>query len=314
MSTPCISTFGSRAGAVTRSTCKKKTLTPKWEESFALECDDDDVLDLAVEDQDVVSSNDHMCSCSVEAATLADRRCHRKWFPLIDRRGGAAGRVELALRRVHDPAFERPLPESLLAETPSDEPPPNGVRVFVCRAKNLPVMDRNLVSKGGSSDPFAIVRVGLKKKKTIVVPKSLRPTWDALVALPTRGASHVDVVVADADALRVQPMGPPARIPLTDLTVDAAVRAWLPVGERGRVDVAARLVYDPAFAAPLPKTFLKKLSAKRPANAMRVAFVDGPETLRGVLGTWRLVRRRGVLSVHASSRPPPRTNGRRRSL
>ncbi len=67
--------------------------------------------------------------------------------------------------------------------------------VKVIRAENVLAKDR-----GGTSDPFAEVRLGKQSKKTKVVPKTLSPEWDESFTfdLPEE-PTPLDVILFDHD-------------------------------------------------------------------------------------------------------------------
>ena len=76
----------------------------------------------------------------------------------------------------------------LEAEAQPDEAP-NCVAIHLVSAKGLPVMDKNLLSKGGSSDPFARFQVvggdsDGKEFESEVKYKTLQPVWRELFQLP----------------------------------------------------------------------------------------------------------------------------------
>ena len=61
----------------------------------------------------------------------------------------------------------------------------NEILVTIFRASGLKVMDKNLFSKGGSSDPFVEVRYGDESVKSTVKKKTLAPDWRGeVVSIP----------------------------------------------------------------------------------------------------------------------------------
>ena len=91
-------------------------------------------------------------------------------------------------------------PEQAASETPVDQPidwedppmevvhvendkgfPPNQLGVTLIRAYGVKVMDKNMFSKGGSSDPvvtFSLKEAGkISEKKSTVVKKNLNPRY-----------------------------------------------------------------------------------------------------------------------------------------
>ena len=96
--------------------------------------------------------------------TLSDRKIHRQWHRLLPPKlkkgqkrskdaGKKRGRIDLAARWVHNPKLVVPLPPELQASELHFDRPANEVQIFLVRAAGLPIMDRSLMSKGGSSDP-----------------------------------------------------------------------------------------------------------------------------------------------------------------
>ena len=100
------------------------------------------------------------------------------WYPLQTKDGSAAqGEVYLVLqwRRNRAMAFE---PFSDETEYAAKEP--NELRIAAVSALGLAVADKNLLSAGGSSDPYLSFKLegsSLKPFKTAVKKKSLDPVW-----------------------------------------------------------------------------------------------------------------------------------------
>ena len=56
---------------------------------------------------------------------------------------------------------------------------PNELRVCIVQAKDLPIMDKNLIGGGGSSDPLVRCKVGdMPEVTTVVKKKTLEPVWN----------------------------------------------------------------------------------------------------------------------------------------
>ena len=162
------------AGETKKSAIKKKALNPVWTESFSWAVEDEAaIFELTVEDHDPLSGNDFMGRCAVPLKTLGNRKIHRGWHRLIGpkeadgkkrrqaAKGGGGGggeetaarrrgRVDLALRWVHNPKLVVPLPCELEASELHFDRPANELQVFLVRGAGLKVMDKNLFSKGGS--------------------------------------------------------------------------------------------------------------------------------------------------------------------
>ena len=183
------------------STCKPKCLAPTWQEGFVLPAEDGaGELVVTVWDQDLASGNDFMGVARVDLEALAHRKVHRAWYPLQAKGGGAAkGSVELALRRIHDPALALPTPPAMLADEAHAGEAANCVDVHLLRARDLPIMDRHLLGKGGSSDPVATVEVAGAKRSSKCKKKSLAPVWQESFSLAADGDDAIAVTVWDQD-------------------------------------------------------------------------------------------------------------------
>ena len=155
---------------------------------------------MTVFDQDLASGNDFMGAVEVPLAALGDRAVHRAWHPLRSKAGEAApGAVELCLRLYHDPARALPLPASFRAPEAHPGQPPNCVTVHLLRAKHLPVMDKNLLSKGGSSDPVVTLEVAGFVATSTTKRKQLDPVWEETFKMPLDAGDRLEVTVEDAD-------------------------------------------------------------------------------------------------------------------
>ena len=161
---------------------RRKTVNPLFRAQFQCpyELDYDDappgVLKVVLEDWDELSGNDFMGSADVDLREVHDGYRVRKWYKL----GGSSGDVELVLCWRHDPALVfDPFKEG---DPDVPEKPPNELQVAVYRGKSLEIMDRSRFSKGGSSDPYAVVNVGPGEARTAVRPKTLEPKWKGVFA------------------------------------------------------------------------------------------------------------------------------------
>ena len=110
--------------------------------------------EVEVEDWDLVSGNDFMGACRLQLNQVHDRTVHQVWLPLTGNTSeddSDRGRLELAVRWIHSPELK-----PCFFHEDDDRPGKlaNEIRVAVIRARKLPIMDRNLLSRGGSSDPF----------------------------------------------------------------------------------------------------------------------------------------------------------------
>ena len=83
---------------------------------------------------------------------LKGRETFRKWLELLDEEGKDAGWVEIALRWAHDAKRVLDLPEEFTEPETEENLSKEANELLVCllRGKNLPVMDKNLLSSGGA--------------------------------------------------------------------------------------------------------------------------------------------------------------------
>ena len=77
------------------------------------------------------------------------------------------GKLEFAFRLYHNPAYVFPTPVRFLQKDVLSRPA-NVLLVHVVRGKGLPIMDPNMMSKGGSSDPFVKLAFSGFSEKTAV--------------------------------------------------------------------------------------------------------------------------------------------------
>lgn len=174
-------------------------------------------LELIVEDWDM-TSNDFMGRVEIPLQSLLDQHTHRDWYTLTDMKGvedQPRGMIELELKWVYDKLSDLRHFEG--EEDGRPEMPPNELRIAVIQVasfishssgstrfqqgRGLPIMDKNLLGKGGSSDPLARVSVGsMAEKKTQTIMKCLDPVWNEVFTFEVRNDAHdITVVVEDWD-------------------------------------------------------------------------------------------------------------------
>ena len=87
--------------------------------------------------------------------------------------------MESALRWAHDAKRVLELPEEFTEPETEENLSKEANELLVCllRGKNLPVMDKNLLSSGGSSDPCAFLNLDGEKRKSRVIKKNINPQW-----------------------------------------------------------------------------------------------------------------------------------------
>jgi len=253
----------------------KKTLEPVWEQNtFAIpESDPGGDVTLELRDSDMLKS-EFMGKIVVPMSRFKERTEIREWYDLRSKDGIVdkdRGKLLVAFKWVYNP--------SILSEAeamdPNDMGPPmvvkpadvelkpaNRVHVFVIRARKLQVMDKNMFSSGGSSDPVVKLRYDKEVLKSKVVKKTLNPVWMERFhfdrVLSTISKNTVEIIVEDYDLNGNDFMGK-VNIPLVSLKDRKELRMWQKLEnekgtndgkERGELLVALRWVYDPKAKPP----------------------------------------------------------------
>ncbi|KAJ1460925.1 C2 domain-containing protein, partial [Pelagophyceae sp. CCMP2097] len=284
-----------------KSTCKKKTLEPLWGEAFEVGVDDAvDSLVLEVRDVDLART-EFMGRVAIPLEPLAGGEPQRAWYALLDKNGQAGGEVECVLRWIHDAAFAYALPAAFSA--PVVRGPPNLLCVLLVRARGLAVMDKNVLSAGGSSDPvatFAVRGSGGASVRSSVRKKTLSPDWmeDFDLEAEEDGSRLLEFTLEDADVGRREFMGQ-FQIDLDAGRGGEVKRAWHALLDKdggpamGRVDLALRWVHDPSRVIQLPFSQREAHPLKAP-NLLRVFLIRA----RGLA-----VMDRNLLSKGGSSDP-----------
>ena len=156
-----------------------------------------------------------MRRAGIPLKTLSDRKIHRQWHRLLPPKlkkgqkrskdaGKKRGRIDLAARWVHNPKLVVPLPPELQASELHFDRPANEVQIFLVRAAGLPIMDRNLMSKGGSSDPVVSFECCGEKTQSSIKKKDLNPQWAEYHSLLVEEAdAQLLIVVEDYDLMGV---------------------------------------------------------------------------------------------------------------
>ena len=112
------------------------------------------------------------------------------------------GRIDLAARWVHNPKLVVPLPPELQASELHFDRPANEIQIFLVRAAGLPIMDKHLMSKGGSSDPVVSFECCGEKCVSSIKKKDLNPRWAEYHSLLVEeDDAELLVVVEDHDLM-----------------------------------------------------------------------------------------------------------------
>ncbi|KAJ1450927.1 hypothetical protein M885DRAFT_531139 [Pelagophyceae sp. CCMP2097] len=289
-------------GEAQTSSIKRKSLTPKWSECFSFTMEEEAKFVLTLEDHDDASRNDFMGQVTIDfaaqesTALLEDLRARaapvRSWYELRDGAGaarppGAAtrGRVELALRWRYNAARATPLPAVFLEAEASPDRDPNALRVVLIRARHLPIKDKHVFSKGGSSDPFATLRVGADEVRSTSKKKQLRPVWCESFELACEDVEESLVVsIADRDVLRSEFMGDVA-VTIVSLADRRVTRRWFALKgaapkaggaapAAGEVELAMRWVFNADLVFAIPGDMeARETHGGMPANQLRICLV-----------------------------------------
>ena len=152
-----------------------------------------------------------MLRAGIPLKTLSDRKIHRQWHRLLPpklKKGQKKqpvkkrGRIDLAARWVHNPKLVVPLPPELQASELHFDRPANEIQIFLVRAAGLPIMDKHLMSKGGSSDPVVSFECCGEKCVSSIKKKDLNPRWAEYHSLLVEeDDAELLVVVEDHDLM-----------------------------------------------------------------------------------------------------------------
>ena len=151
-----------------KTTVKKNTLTPVWNESFKFRAYNPNRqhLSLKMFDEDV-ASDDEMATLDIPLASLEFSKVKDQWYQMTPCKGvKKGGFIHIITHLTYDgaPAFQD-LP-------PITGPGPYSVQICIYEAKDVPKMDIS------SSDPYVTLELDGEKKSTKVVQNSLCPKWN----------------------------------------------------------------------------------------------------------------------------------------
>ena len=304
-----------------------KTLNPQWHFRAEVQVEGPShTIEVNVEDVDVLSGNDFMGRCEIELDDYADGKRHRRWHPLLDKKGRKdkqRGDVEVVIRWVHEPRLRR------FVDDDKGEGPPNELCVCVVQAMNLLAMDRSMMGLGKAtlSDPLAKVRLGGGSWSCSPhVPKTLKPFWNREFRLPissediASGKTTLEVEIEDYDKGSLNDFMGSVTIPII-IERGPSSRAWHalkgPKGvDGGSIEVQLRCVRNPALVHfdEDNKSQYKKMKP----NELRVAVIGAQNLVDegGVVPTidprcavhlWPFSRRhnRARLDFRRGTRPTP---------
>ena len=201
----------SAGGKKAKTSVKKKTLDPEWDETLELSVLDAAApLSFVVWDHDKVGRNDNLGSAEISLAQIAPgvptplrlelsaQGTIEVVVTLVtdDARGVSAVAMGAAMAAMGAAAMGAAAMGRAAATAPHEASRGGTVTVRVVRATGLLAGD-----KGGTSDPFVVVQsAGDKKAKTSVKKKTLDPEWEETLELSVLdAAAALTFVVWDHD-------------------------------------------------------------------------------------------------------------------
>eukprot|EP00043_Microstomoeca_roanoka_P017883 m.188128 g.188128 ORF g.188128 m.188128 type:complete len:957 (+) comp16719_c0_seq2:96-2966(+) len=210
----------------------QKTLTPEWNEdlTFLAGQGEGDELLIEVYDRDTFGTDflgRAVCKLAeiprgppspVTLKLESDGRKSSKSLP------SDLGTITISVARTSEE-------EKGSAVTKSAPTHREGIRVILKGGRDLMIADR-----GGTSDPFAIVRLGKQKHQSATQPKTLNPDWNEEFFLPFEQGAERDELrleVFDRDRFGTDYMGS-AVISLNDLVLDQPKELNLELRDDGR--------------------------------------------------------------------------------
>ena len=277
----------------------KKTLEPVWKSNnkFVInETDPGSKIEFEIRDADKLTT-EFMGKLVIDMKKLSSRREVREWFQFTDKNGRVdkdRGRLLLALRWVYNPLL---LTEAEAADDSNMGPPfpesvkdfnknkkPNRIHCYVIRAKGLQIMDKNMFTSGGSSDPYVKINFDEESKQTRVIKKQTNPIWmehlyfDRVLSMQSKNI--IEISVFDHDLGSGDDFMGYCKVPLSSLSDRREVRKWFNLTNKqstndgktyGSLLLALWHCNDPTSKPPLDKGFIEELESLPPAVPKTIA-------------------------------------------
>ena len=245
----------------------KKSLDPTWKQVMTLELPKGPAEGLKLqgkcEDVDEVSGADFMGEFEVDLNECLDGKVKRLWRTLAPRteKDEVSGDVELVLQWRYNARLDFDPFGGFVDEHEGEAP--NELRIALIRAQGLAIADKNILSKGGSSDPrctFELTGVD-DPWKSHTIKKCLDPKFHEqfvrLLDVPGDGSSpSLTVTCEDVDEVSGADFMGQFTVDLGPLTDHKPVRKWYKLEESdkrkgevaGHVELFLQWVYNPVTA------------------------------------------------------------------
>ena len=259
------------AAARRKSSVRKTTLRPYWNEVFAFPVEDaTQTLEVVVDDWDLLSGNDFMGRVPIKVGQFADRQRHKQWYKLRGNakpgasspsRGGGGGspgggepeeggeatakdrgEVQLMTRWVYNPELDH-----FADDDGRPDMAPNQLNVALVQGRQLPAMDRKLFGGGMTSDPLAKFTCGSQRGKTKAVKGTCDPWWNEVFRLPIDADTApptLELIVEDWDLLSGNDFMGRVEIALAPLLDKERIVNWYPLQPKPSKRKSKRRVRD----------------------------------------------------------------------
>eukprot|EP01038_Epipyxis_sp_PR26KG_P004421 gene4421-6250_t len=170
-----------------------------------------------------------------------------------------------------------------------EDQPPNELIITVIQGRNLPIMDKNLLGSGGSSDPQVRIKIDKEVQKTKYIRKNLSPQWNETLTFKPMVDSSLSMVVICEDHNDVNTASHMGRIaiPLSDFDDKKPHTKWYKLKnktmvedgkDRGEVQLTVIWKFNPKV--------LEEIAAKEAKNnsKMSTRFMKGVTSLGQAVG------------------------------
>ena len=186
---------------------------------------------------------------------------------VVKKTGPNLGRIEFALRWIHNPDLVVTLPEQITRDEVHPDEEANSLLITLVRCRNLPVMDTGVF--GGSSDPYCIIKVGDEQVKSTVRKKDLNPVWVESFELPNADKDQKVVFeVLDYDAYGTSdPIGRFA-LPFLALSDRKLMRRWFVLKDQAGQKTGGKCEVALKWHVPASRMFSAQTRTRSPRDTL----------------------------------------------